>query len=187
MLAAAAGAGAFSAHAAEVPRPAPEFVIRGVNGRQTLLSSFKGKVIALEFLHTTCPHCQNCSALLERMYREYGPKGFQPVGVAFNDMATLLVPDYVKQLSLTFPVGVAPRDEVLTYLQHPAVERFYVPQLLFIDRKFVIRGQYSGDNDFFRNEEANMRSTIETLLKEPAGAKGGSKSRPKKTATSASR
>lgn len=157
---------------AEVPRPAPELVIRQVNGKQLLLSQYRGKVVALEFLQTTCPHCQTCSALLNKMYKEYGPRGFQPVGIAFNDMATMLVPDYVNQLGLKFPVGVGSRDEVMSYLQHPMAEMMYVPQLLFIDRKGVIRAQYPGGSDFFKNEEPNMRKEIERLLNEPAdGAK----------------
>ncbi len=173
------GAGAAAvAYAAEVPRPAPELAIRMVNGQQLLLSQFKGKVIAVEFLMTTCPHCQNASVLLEKFYREYGSRGFQPVGVAFNDMAALLVPDYVKQLGLTYPVGIAPREEVIAYIQHPMAQILYVPQLVFIDRNFVIRGQYSGTDDFFKNEEANMRNIIEKLVKEPAKANGGRSGRP---------
>ncbi len=148
------------------------------DGKQVLLSQLKGKVIALEFLLTTCPHCQNASALLEKMYKEFGPKGFQPVGVAFNDMAVLLVPDYVKQLGLTYPVGVASREEVTTYIQHPLAEMLWVPQLLFIDKNFVIRGQYTGTDDFFKNEEANMRNTIQKLLSEPAKGNGGRARKP---------
>ncbi len=168
MLAIGVGAAGVSAlRAAQIPRPAPELALKLVNGQQLLLSKFKGKVIAVEFLQTTCPHCQKASAVMEKLYREYGPKGFQPVGAAFNDMAALLVPDYVAQLGLTFPVGIAPRDEVLSYIQHPMNEILYVPQLVFIDRNFVIRAQYGGiETKFFDNEETNMRNEIETLLKE---------------------
>jgi peroxiredoxin len=166
--------------AAEVPRPAPELAIRQVNGKQLLLSQFRGKVVALEFLQTTCVHCQRCSATMNKLYEEYGPRGFQPLGVAFNDMATMLVPDYVNQLGLKFPVGVGTREEVLSFLQHPVVEMMYVPQLVFIDRKGVIRAQYPGQSDFFKNEEQNMRKEIEALLREPvdgAKAKGRKPSR----------
>lgn len=180
----ALAAGATAVRAAQMKgqttRPSPEFVITQVSGQRGLLSQYKGKVIALEFLHTTCPHCQTASALMQKLYKEYGPKGFQPIGIAFNDMAALLVPDYVKQLGLTYPIGVAPRDDVKAYL----VEEFrYVPIMVFIDKNFTIRGQYVGDHDFFKNEEANMRATIETLLKEPrktarpAGKGGSSKKR----------
>jgi peroxiredoxin len=157
--------------AAQVPRPAPEFVIKLTSGQQLLLSQYRGKVVALEFLSTTCPHCQTCSALLDRLYKEYGPRGFQPLGVAFNEMAGMLVPDYSKHLGLTFPVGVSERDPVLNFLQHSAVMRLLVPQLIFIDRQGIIRGQHGGDDDFFKDEEKNMRARIEGLLKEPAAAR----------------
>jgi hypothetical protein len=132
-----------------------------------LLSQHRGKVVALEFLLTTCPHCQTCSSLMNKLYQEYGARGFQPLGVAFNPMAGMLVPDYVKSLGLTFPVGWSERDPVQNYLQHPAMERMMVPQLVFIDRKGMIRAQFSGDSEFFKDEEKNMRAQIEALLKEP--------------------
>ena len=125
--------------AAEVPRPTPELAIRLVNGQQVLLSHYRGKVVALEFLYTTCPHCQNCSVVLNRLYKEYQPRGFQALGVAINDSASLLVDDYVKQIQLTFPVGVGSREEAMSFLQHPLMEILYVPQLVFIDRKGAIR------------------------------------------------
>jgi hypothetical protein len=47
----------------------------------------------------------------------------------------------------------------------------YVPVLVFIDRKGMIRHQYLGDDPFQQNQEKNLRDTIEALLKEPAGSK----------------
>lgn len=169
-LAAACAAAAGVASAANIPRPAPELTITLVNGQQLPLSKFKGKVIALEFLLTTCPHCKQASAALEKLSGEYGPKGFQPLGAAFNDMAAMFVPDYVREVGATFPVGVAPRDKVISFIQHPMNQMLYTPVLLFIDRKFNIRAQYTGTDDFFQNEDANMRAMIEKLLAEaPAG------------------
>lgn len=141
-----------------------------MNGQQLALSKFKGKVIALEFLLTTCPHCKQASAVLQKLSEEYGPRGFQPLGAAFNDMAAMFVPDYVREVGAKFPVGIAPRDKVISFIQHPMNQMLYTPILLFIDRGFNIRAQYGGMDDFFLNEEANMRGMIEKLLSEaPAG------------------
>jgi peroxiredoxin len=167
---------------AEVPRPAPEFVLKLHDGKQLLLSSFRGKVVALEFLLTTCPHCKTCSSLMNNLYRELGPKGFQPLGVAFNPMSGLFVADYVRELKLDFPVGVAEREPVLNFLQHSPLERMLVPQIVFIDRNGVIRAQYSADHDFFKDEEKNMRAQVEALLKEPANRRNPA--RTKKPASS---
>ncbi len=164
------GFGLFSLAAAEVPRKAPELAVQLVNGQQLLLSQLRGKVVLLEFLHTTCPHCQQSSAIIERLYKELGPRGFQPVGVAFNDNAAQLVPDFVRQLGLSFPVGVAPRETVIEYLQHDMTRPLYVPQMIFVDRKGVIRAQHGGEDDFLKDLEPNVRAQLEELLKEPARA-----------------
>jgi thiol-disulfide isomerase/thioredoxin len=166
-----AASAAVPAFAAKVPRPSPEFVVQMPEGNSLLLSSFKGKVIACEFLLTTCPHCQHTAQIIDRLYKEFGPRGFQPVGIAINDMAKMLVGDFKKQFvqSGGWPVGFSPRDPVLNYLEHSAVQQLYMPAMVFIDRKFQIRGQYLGTDDFYKDQEKNMRAMVETLMKE-AGA-----------------
>jgi thiol-disulfide isomerase/thioredoxin len=153
--------------AARVPRPSPEFAIQTVEGGTLLLSQYKGKVVLLEFLITTCPHCQRASQLLERLYKEFGPKGFQPLGVAINDMAKMLVPDYKKNFGVTFPVGFSPRDPVYNYLEKSPIYQLYMPTIVGIDRKFQIRAQHPGeDQEFWKDEEKNIRALIATLLGE---------------------
>jgi thiol-disulfide isomerase/thioredoxin len=158
-----------------VPRPSPEFAVNMPDGQTLLFSQHKGKVLLVEFLLTTCPHCQEASRITEKLYKELGPKGFQPVGVAINDMAKMLVPDYIKNLGLTFPVGFSLRDPVYNYLEHSPMMQLMMPTVVFVDRKFQIRAQHMGGTEFFQKEEANMRSMVETLLAEggktPAAAR----------------
>jgi peroxiredoxin len=154
--------------AQQVPRESPEFAAKLPNGQQLLLSQYRGKVVALTFIHTTCPHCQETSKVLEKLYHEYGPKGFQPIAVAFDQYAMMRVPEFKSQLGITFPIAVANYDEVQNYLQMPIR---YVPDIAFIDRKGVIRAQYAGESNFFENQEPNMRREIETLLNESTAQK----------------
>lgn len=167
-----------SAIAAEVPRKAPELAIQLPTGQHVLLSQFRGKVVLLEFVYTTCPHCQASSTIVERLYKELGPRGFQPLAMAFNPDAEKLVADFTRQLGLTFPVGFGARDTVIEYLQYPMVQPVYVPQMVFVDRKGVVRAQHGGEDDFFKNQEANLRTQIEALLQEPAGKQRSSVSKP---------
>src|SRR6185436_19964539 len=81
------------ARAAPIPRPAPEFVVRNSTG-EALLSQLRGKVVLLSFIHTTCPHCQQSMGVLNQLQREYGPRGFQTLASAFNDMAAQLLPEF---------------------------------------------------------------------------------------------
>ena len=151
-----------------VLRHSPEFVIKTPDGNQTLLSSYHGKVVALLFVHTTCPHCQHASEVFSKLFAEYGSRGFQPVAVAFNPMANLYVPDFVKQHGVSFPVGFSPPEDVLNYLNVPVVARYVVPQIVWIDRRGNIRSETPPMGDEKLLTETYWRSMIETLTKEPA-------------------
>jgi peroxiredoxin len=151
--------------AAQIPRPAPELTFSLPGGKQMNLSSFKGKVVALEFLLTTCPHCKKCSSSMQRVYEKLGNRGFQPVGVAINDRALDLVPGFINELQLTFPVGASAHNKAVDFLQHPVMLTLMMPQLVIIDKKGSIRAQYAGTDDFFKNEDENLEKVVEPLLK----------------------
>lgn len=157
---------ALQAEAPKVPRHSPEFQLNFVGGEQKLLSSYRGKVVMVEFLHTTCPHCQHASQVFSKLYTEYGPRGFQPIGVAWNDMANMLVPDFIKNNGVNYPVGFASRDSVLDYLGISPTERSVVPQIVWIDRKGVIRSQTPAIGDEKMLSEKYWREMIEKLTSE---------------------
>ena len=150
--------------AVDLPRQSPEFVINNTNGEKQLLSKYRGKVVLIEFLHTTCPHCQHTAGIFSKLQADYGPRGFQAVGVAFDDMANMLVPDFVKEHGANFPVGWALRDPVLAYLGVNPMERFVVPQVVLMDRKGVIRLQSPPLGDANLQDEKWLRVKIEELL-----------------------
>ena len=156
-----------AAYAQEVPRPAGEFAIKLPNGQITLVSQYAGKVVLLAFISTTCPHCQHTTQVLSAMQNEYGPRGVQFLAAAFNPDAAQLVPGFIAQFRPAFPVGSADRDSVLEYEQASLVKPNYVPELIFIDRGRVIRAQHNGGDDFFKEQEKNIREMLDTLLKEP--------------------
>jgi thiol-disulfide isomerase/thioredoxin len=56
---------------------APDFTLRvvgpnGLTGQQVSLSSFRGKVVLLQFMAPECPHCQSMAPILVRLYQKYG-------------------------------------------------------------------------------------------------------------------
>jgi len=168
------------ASAQQVPRPAGEFAVTTTNGRQILLSTYSGKVVLLAFMFTTCPHCQHTSQILSGIQKEYGDRGLQILGAFFNDNAAQLIPGFITQFQPAFPVGYATRDQVNEYLQHSPGKPTYVPELVFIDRNRQIRGQFTGTDDFFKDQEASIRNLVESLVKEPVTAKKTARSAHKK-------
>ncbi len=159
------------AGAAQVPRPSPDFSIDLTTGQKIQLNQYKGKVCALAFILTTCPHCQKTVGYLSALQNEFGPSGFQVLASAVEDMASMNVPDFVKRFQPPFPVGFNSRDPVLEYLQHPSMFKLMMPQLVFIDRQGTIRAQYGGDDKFFADDqEKHLREQVEALLKEAPAA-----------------
>ena len=66
---------------------APDFTLpvvgaNGPTGQQVSLSSFRGKVVLLEFMEPWCPHCQNNEPTLESLYKQFGSQNVVLVSVA---------------------------------------------------------------------------------------------------------
>jgi len=83
---------------------APDFTLpvvgpNGLTGQTVTLSSFRGKVVLLEFMEPWCEHCQHMAPVLGGLYAQYG-KGnvlFLSVagpwnGATANDAATFISP-----------------------------------------------------------------------------------------------
>jgi thiol-disulfide isomerase/thioredoxin len=170
--------------AAPVPRPSKEFTITLPSGKQTLLSSYRGKVVMLACMFTTCPHCQALSKIISKLQGELGPRGFQAVGAVFNeevntpnaDMNAQVTANFVNQFASGFTVGRASQASVMSYLSLSDIERWVVPQIVIIDRKGVIRAQSASQGTADLQTETYLRKYLGELLDE-GGAKSATPSK----------
>jgi thiol-disulfide isomerase/thioredoxin len=154
-----------------VPRQSKEFTFVQPGGKQTLLSSYKGKVVCIQFLYTTCPHCQALSRVLTKMSGELGPN-VQFLGVAFDEenpqLASANIQGYIKQQGVSFPVAFASRDTVMSYLGLSVMDRFVVPQMAIIDKKGVIRAQSAAMGTETLQREDTLMPLLKGLVAESA-------------------
>src|SRR5947199_10421042 len=97
----------FNGSAAEPARPSPAFSIARTGAAPLKLSQYKGKVVALAFIYTTCPHCQRLTATLNQVAKDYAARGVQVLECAFNDDAVPTMPEFIRQFTPAFPVGFA--------------------------------------------------------------------------------
>lgn len=155
-----------AAAAAPVPRPAPDFVFVDGSGQRLPLSAWRGKVVAVNFILTTCPHCQQTCQKLEALYQEWKALGFQPVAMAFNPMASLLVDEFKRDFKVTFPVCHGGREAVNTFMGFAGDRMLLVPQLALVDRKGRIRFQTPEDSSAELSDEKALRARIQPLLTE---------------------
>ncbi len=147
-------------------RKAPAFTFNIPGQGQKTLSQYLGKVVALEFIFTTCPHCQAASHVMSRFQEEYGSRGLQCLDVAVNPNADLLVDNFAKDFQVKFPVGWVPSDTMTAFMGFSSA-RYVVPQLVLIDRKGYIHYQTPATEDDTWDrlmKEDAIRQHIEELL-----------------------
>ena len=159
--------------AMDLPRKSPPLSIEMNGGKPLQIQSYKGKVVLLAFILTTCPHCQHTTAILKQLQTEYGPRGLQVVEAAIDQGAEAMVPGFLMRFGPNFPVGFTTYDKAAEYLQHNPNLILHVPALVFIDRQGIIRAEYEGDDRFFADDvqDKNLCDQIEKLLHSPQTGK----------------
>jgi peroxiredoxin len=81
--------------------PGPSFALSDLQGRKVTLASFTGKPLAVNFFNAQT--CDWTGAVFAKLYNEYGPRGFQVVGIdLFDDEAQLKT--CVAKYSAHYPV-----------------------------------------------------------------------------------
>jgi hypothetical protein len=160
---------------ASIPRKSPEFTINEPSGKHVLLSSFKGKVVMIEFFFLRSEKCLNLARTMNRLNAELGARGFQPIAVAFpapqSDANGPLVGSIVDYFKLTYPVGYTDKNSVDQYLNRGPSEVLRIPQVIIIDRAGMIRAQSGGyDGNLKLEDEAYLRTLLDGLLKEGVSA-----------------
>jgi peroxiredoxin len=175
------------ATAAATPRPAPELEFISHSGERIKLGNYKGKkAVLIEYLLTTCPHCQKTAEMLSTIQSQYGAKGLQVLGIAINAEARQQLPDFSVKYARNFPVGITDHDQAASFLQHSSMMPMLMPQLVFIDRKGIIVEQVGGDNaKWYENQEKNLRADVEKLVQGGGGATKVSRAIPAKAKTKA--
>lgn len=112
---------------------APNATLLDLNNKPVQLSSFRGKVVILNFWYVACAPCQFEMPALQRTYDTQYSKGLVVVGVNTSDDAPSIT-QFVKALGITYPIL---RDvNQRTTVEYRVVD---TPTSFFIDRQGVIR------------------------------------------------
>lgn len=161
-----------AAPAETLPRPAGEIRFIAHTGDSIQLSALKGKVVVIEFLLTTCPHCQVMARRLSNLQRELGPRGLQVIGLAIDENAGANLARFVATSGAAFPVGVFDYMKSRAYLQVPDVVRMNMPHIAIVDRKGMIQVHYGAEAPYMADAvvEGNLRTDINKFLAEGASA-----------------
>ena len=89
----------------------PDFSVVNPEGKKVSLKDFRGKIVFLNFWASWCTPCREEMPAMERLYQEFKDKNFIVLAVAVKDRKQDAI-NFVKELKLTYPVGLDPDGEV---------------------------------------------------------------------------
>jgi peroxiredoxin len=119
-------------------RPAPAFTLPTADGGTLALEELRGQVVLLNFWATWCEPCRAEMPELDTLAREFGPRGFQVVGIDVGER-----PDQVRQfaaeLKIAFPLVLDTDGQV-----YPAYGVMGLPTSYLIDAEGRIRDVHLG-------------------------------------------
>jgi thiol-disulfide isomerase/thioredoxin len=138
-------------------RVAPNVFLQSADGRMVDSSTYRGKVVLVDFWATWCPPCKISFPALDSLYREYQPRGFEVLAVNLDEErrdADLFLAAHPHQLTVLFdPLGASPR----------AFGVKGMPSSFLIDKAGNIRFTHMG---YSGNVDENYRREIAQLLAE---------------------
>lgn len=126
------------------------FTLKDMEGKDVLLSEFKGKVVLLDFWATWCGPCKVEIPHFIEFQTAYGRAGLQVLGVSVDDTVDKLEP-YVREMKMNYPV--------LQGLGHDDLQDAYgpilgIPVSVLISRDGKICATHTGltGKDVFEHE-----------------------------------
>ncbi len=130
------------------------------------LQDYRGKVLLIDIMSTTCPHCLLLSSTLEKVKAKYGDKvAILEVVLPPDNQAT--VAKYKSVNKITVPIACDMGQMTISYLNaKPGTAHMDVPHLFLIDKQGMIRNDFVYEDksrDVF--EGAGLFGEIDKLLK----------------------
>ena len=123
------------------------------------LASYKGDVVLLNIWATWCAPCRAEMPSIERLHREFGPRGLKIVAVSVDDPGQQkAVRDFARELGLTFEILHDPTHDI-----QKAYQTTGVPETFVLGRDGVIRKKIIGATDW---SSPGTRALVAQLLAE---------------------
>ena len=123
-------------------RRAPGFSLPDSSIRQHDLADYRGKVIVLEIMLTTCPHCAKFAPVLEEVQKKYAGR-VQVLSITNPPDTTTTVGKFIREQGISYPLlfdcGQAAGSYMLATPQKPS---FDIPHIFLIDQNGFIKNDF---------------------------------------------
>lgn len=143
---------------ATVRKKAPDFTLEDSQGALIKLSSFRGKVVLLDFWATWCTGCKKEIPWYVEFQDKYKKEGLSAIGVSLDDDGWKSVKPFLQEHRINYPIVIGDWDTMGKSFSFNAM-----PATLLIDRDGKVAELHVGMVD-----KAAFEADIRTLLKESA-------------------
>ena len=138
-----------------VSRPAPDFELSTLTGHTVRLSSYRGKVVLVNFWATWCAPCNVEMPWLVELYEKYRSQGIEIIGVNMDDGQRPKVAEFVRRKRVNYTVLLGGEAVASRY----GGVRF-LPQTFIVGRDGRVISAISGADSKAILEQA-IRSALE--------------------------
>jgi cytochrome c biogenesis protein CcmG/thiol:disulfide interchange protein DsbE len=118
---------------------APDFSLATTDGKTLKLSSYRGKVVIVDFWATWCPPCLKGIPDLIELKKKYGKKGLEVIGVSVDTESKDKVVPFIKEKGINYPVVYG---DMNVYQQYGGIRS--IPTTFVIDKNGKIIANYEG-------------------------------------------
>jgi peroxiredoxin len=143
-------------------RRAPGFCLIDTSGQWQDLADYRGKIVLVEFMQTSCPHCAAFSTVLNGLKLKYADK-LAVLAIANPPVDTVqTMMQFVKDHKLVYPLLLDQGQVAYSYVRSPSVD---LPTVYLIDGSGMIRNSWQNGpltKDIF--EGAGLAREIDKLL-----------------------
>src|SRR5215813_5674390 len=119
--------------------PAPQLVLKDIEGRTLRLTDYKGKVVLLNFWATWCAPCRAEMPDLVKWQRKYKSQGLQVIGVTYPPLEIAEAREFIKDIEVNYPIALG---EERTKAMFDRGET--LPVTVVIDKKGMVREVIQG-------------------------------------------
>ena len=150
-------------------RRAPGFSLPDLHLEQRDLADYRGKIVVLDVMQTTCPHCARLADILEKVHGKYGDK-LVVLSIVNPPDNQASVARFVAEHSVSTPVLFDCGQVAVSYLKAtPQNPKVNVPHLFLIDAQGTIRNDFGYGFDTKNIFEGDgLDAEIDRLLSGPA-------------------